>query len=165
MQGQILDYSVQNNSGIITTQEGRRYQFEGSEWKDASVPSRGMEVDFDVDDNNHAIGVYKALRSSSTVKLGSSGSKEKSRVVAGLLAFFLGFCGAHKFYLGFTLPGLIYLMCSWIFMMLAGVTHEDIFLIPTLIIYMFSSIDAVIYFTRTDEDFQRIYVEDKKQWF
>ena len=50
-------------------------------------------------------------------------------------------------------------------MMLAGVTEEDIFLIPTLIIYMFSSIDAVIYFTRTDEDFQRIYVEDKKQWF
>lgn len=165
MQGQILDYSVQNNSGIITTQEGQRYQFEGSEWKDASVPSRGMEVDFDVDAHNQAIGVYKALRSSSTVKLGSSGSKEKSRVVAGLLAFFLGFCGAHKFYLGFTLPGLIYLMCSWIFMMLAGVTDEDIFLIPTLIIYMFSSIDAVIYFTRTDEDFQRIYVEDKKQWF
>ena len=72
MQGQILDYSVQNNSGIITTQEGQRYQFEGSEWKDASVPSRGMEVDFDVDAHNQAIGVYKALRSSSTVKLGSS---------------------------------------------------------------------------------------------
>ena len=165
MQGQILDYSVQNNSGIITTQEGQRYQFEGSEWKDASVPSRGMEVDFDVDANNQAIGVYKALRSTNTVKLGSSGSKGKSKIVAGLMALFLGIFGVHKFYLGFTLPGLIYLMCSWIFMMLAGVTDEDIFLIPTLIIYMFSSIDAVIYFTRTDEDFQRIYVEDKKQWF
>lgn len=107
MQGQILDYSIQSNSGVITTKEGQRYQFEGSEWKDASLPSRGMEVDFDVDANNQAIGVYKALRSSNTVKLGSTGSKGKSRIVAGVLALFLGGYGIHKFYLGITVPGII----------------------------------------------------------
>ena len=165
MQGQILDYSIQSSSGIITTKEGQRYQFEGSEWKDASVPSRGMEVDFDVDANNQALGVYKALRSTNTVKLGSSGSKGKSKIVAGLMALFLGIFGVHKFYLGFTLPGMIYGMCSWIFWVLAGATEEPIFLLPMFIIGIFSLVDAVIYLSRTDEDFQRIYVEDKKQWF
>lgn len=165
MQGQILDYSIQSNSGVITTKEGQRYQFEGSEWKDASLPSRGMEVDFDVDANNQAIGVYKALRSSNTVKLGSTGSKGKSRIVAGVLALFLGGYGIHKFYLGITVPGIIYLLCNWIFLTLAIATEEDIFLIPIMIICIFALIDAVIYLTRTDEDFQRIYVEDKKQWF
>lgn len=49
MKGQILDYSVQDNAGIITTTEGPRYVFLGAEWKAKTVlPTRGMWVDFDV---------------------------------------------------------------------------------------------------------------------
>lgn len=37
----------------------------------------------------------------------------KSRVVAALLAFFLGGMGIHKFYLGRAGWGIIYLLFSW----------------------------------------------------
>lgn len=31
MKGQVLDFTVQSNSGVITTEEGKRYTFEGAE--------------------------------------------------------------------------------------------------------------------------------------
>ena len=39
----------------------------------------------------------------------------KSRIVAALLAFFLGGIGVHKFYLGQTAMGVVYLLFSWTF--------------------------------------------------
>ncbi len=33
MQGSILDYSVQHNTGIISGDDQNRYQFIGSEWR------------------------------------------------------------------------------------------------------------------------------------
>ena len=52
----------------------------------------------------------------------------KSRMVAALLAIFLGGIGAHKFYLGRTLWGLIYLVFCWtgipaILGILEGITY------------------------------------------
>ena len=41
MKGQILDYSVQTNSGTITGVDGGRYYFSGSEWKAGQAPVRG----------------------------------------------------------------------------------------------------------------------------
>lgn len=37
----------------------------------------------------------------------------KNKVIAALLAFFLGFIGIHKFYLGETGTGIIYLIFFW----------------------------------------------------
>jgi TM2 domain-containing membrane protein YozV len=37
----------------------------------------------------------------------------KSRMTAAILAFFLGGLGVHKFYLGRTLPGILYLVFCW----------------------------------------------------
>ncbi|KPS90936.1 hypothetical protein AN697_28135, partial [Enterobacter cloacae subsp. cloacae] len=45
----------------------------------------------------------------------SSGSGEKSRIAAALLAFFLGGFGAHKFYLGKIGQGFLYLIFCWTF--------------------------------------------------
>jgi TM2 domain-containing membrane protein YozV len=42
-------------------------------------------------------------------------TKTKSRLVAALLAFFLGGIGIHKFYLGQTAMGVVYLLFSWTF--------------------------------------------------
>lgn len=39
----------------------------------------------------------------------------KSKIVAGILAIFLGGFGVHKFYLGRVLMGLLYLFFSWTF--------------------------------------------------
>lgn len=61
MQGQILDFSIQNNRGVITTDDGVRHAFVGSEWKEQNMPTKGMRVDFDVNIDGHAIEIYKAL--------------------------------------------------------------------------------------------------------
>ena len=44
--GKVLDFSLQNG-GLITAEDGQRYHFEPSEWKEQSMPVRGMLVDFD----------------------------------------------------------------------------------------------------------------------
>ncbi|MDC0834289.1 putative membrane protein [Geitlerinema sp. FC II] len=37
----------------------------------------------------------------------------KNKAIAALLAFFLGFLGIHKFYLGQNFSGILYLILSW----------------------------------------------------
>ena len=64
MKGTILDFSIQTNTGIISGDDQNRYTFLGSEWKDASSPQRGVKVDFDLNATGQAVGVYKALGSS-----------------------------------------------------------------------------------------------------
>ncbi len=168
MKGQVLDYSIQENKGIITVEDGSRYTFEGKEWKEASPPAKGVTVDFEIGDNNSALGVYKALKAQSAIslpKVNGLNTGGKKKVVAGLLAIFLGGFGAHKFYLGMVVPAVIYLFGSFICSILAGITDEAIFLLPAFIIGLFSLIDAILYLTKSDDDFQTIYVDEKKQWF
>lgn len=56
MQGKILDFSIQTNSGIISGDDQKRYPFAGSEWKEQQLPKRGMSVDFDVNEQEQALG-------------------------------------------------------------------------------------------------------------
>jgi TM2 domain-containing membrane protein YozV len=71
----------------------------------------------------------------------TTGSKD--RVTAGILALLLGGIGAHKFYLGQTGLGVLYLCFSWT-------------LIPALVGF----IEGILYLTKSDEEFQQKYVED-----
>lgn len=57
----------------------------------------------------------------------------KSKVTAGILAILLGGLGIHKFYLGKTLQGIIYLLFCWLY-------------IPALI----GLIEGIIYLTMDD---------------
>ena len=70
----------------------------------------------------------------------SSGSGEKSRIAAALLAFFLGGFGVHKFYLGKIGQGFLYLIFCWTF-------------IPAIIAF----IEFIIYLCDSDEKFARKY--------
>lgn len=63
MKGKILDFSIQTNTGLISGEDGKRYSFSGSEWKEATSPVRGQAVDFDLDAQGQAVGVYVALSS------------------------------------------------------------------------------------------------------
>lgn len=78
MQGQILDFSIQQNTGVITGNDQKRYHFKGSEWKEQQHPRRGMQVDFDVDDNGEAIAIYSALHLSAHSNNIIQDFKEKS---------------------------------------------------------------------------------------
>lgn len=71
---------------------------------------------------------------------GISGSGRKERVVAALLAFFLGGIGGHKFYLGQIGMGILYLVFCWTF-------------IPAVV----ALIEGIIYLTMSDADFSRKY--------
>lgn len=71
---------------------------------------------------------------------GALGAGQKSRIVAAVLAFFLGAIGGHKFYLGQNGLGFLYLIFCWTF-------------IPTVIAF----IEGIIYLTMSDADFARKY--------
>lgn len=64
----------------------------------------------------------------------------RSRVVAGLLAIFLGGLGIHKFYLGKPIQGVIYLVFSWT-------------TIPMIIAF----IEGFYYFFMSDKSFESKY--------
>lgn len=58
MKGRILDFSIQTNTGVITGEDHKRYSFVGSEWKETQAPVRGYEVDFEINAEGQATGVY-----------------------------------------------------------------------------------------------------------
>ena len=47
MKGQLLDFSVQKNEGVISGADGTRYTFGGSEWRGDAQPNRGAWLDFE----------------------------------------------------------------------------------------------------------------------
>lgn len=67
----------------------------------------------------------------------------KDRVTAGVLGILLGGIGAHKFYLGETGLGILYLCFFWT-------------AIPAIV----GLIEGIIYLSKTDAEFQAQYVDD-----
>lgn len=146
MQGKILDYDNQNSKGIILGDNDLRYEFINTEFKSDQSIKIHQRVDFrEVDDM--AVEVYAQ----------QSTSFEKSKVVAALLAFFLGAFGFHKFYLGCTIAGITMLMVFILGFILLG--------IPSVIIGLIAFIESIIYIVKSDEDFEVRYVSSKKCWF
>jgi hypothetical protein len=82
MQGKILDFSVQTNSGIISGDDQQRYSFVGSEWKEQQLPKRGMSVDFDVNTDGHATAIYAALASPTQALLFNNFRKKRKAYTA-----------------------------------------------------------------------------------
>lgn len=109
MKGQILDFSIQENSGVISGADGVRYTFVGSEWKADDQPNRGVWVDFE-NQGQEAKGIYLALGATSGVRRG-----KKSKAAATLWGAFLGGFGAHKFYMGSWGWGIVYLLTFWLY--------------------------------------------------
>ena len=62
----------------------------------------------------------------------------KTKVVAALFAFFLGGFGAHKFYLGNTGKGILYLVFCWT-------------LIPSIVAF----VEGILFLTMSDESFNQ----------
>lgn len=72
--------------------------------------------------------------------VGTVAPNGKTRIAAALFAFFLGWLGAHKFYLGQVGFGILYLLFCWT-------------MIPAII----SLVEAILFFTMTDEVFTQKY--------
>ena len=160
MIGKILAYDPLKAEGIISAEDGNRYAFGGSDWRSSGdSPRTGAQVDFTVD-GNLAREIF--AMSSGNALADAFGGGQKSPIVAGLLALFLGAFGVHKFYLGYNTQGIILLVTSVIGWSLAIIV---IGLIPLMVVGVVCFIEAIIYLTKSESEFNRIYVDGKKYWF
>lgn len=146
MKGKILEFNVEKNSGIISGNDGKRYQFSKADWKVEKKPVNNQMVDFSIEEDK-AKEIY----------LDKVVSQDKNKLVAGLLAFFLGALGVHKFYLGCNKAGIIMLLCFFPGMFLFG--------IPTIIVGVIAFVEFIIYIVKSDEEFQETYIDNQKCWF
>ena len=77
--------------------------------------------------------------------------EDNKKLAAGLLAIILGPLGIHKFLLGYTRQGIIWLFLSLIsFGAITG---------------LLGLIEGIIYLTKSDEEFYRTYQLGRKPWF
>lgn len=84
--------------------------------------------------------------------------RQKDHVSAGLLAIFLGAFGMHKFYLGCNNAGFIMLAVSIIGSLLTlG--------IAAAVIWLIAIIEGIGYLTKSQTEFDRIYVLNQRDWF
>ena len=152
MKGQILEYTVQTNTGAISGSDGARYYFNGADWKGTCAPARGITVDFEVD-GNQARAIYTSV--------GSASSSSKNKTAAGLLAIFLGGLGIHKFYLGYTGPGIIFLLVNTVGFLVTWI----LLFMPNIVLGVIAFVEGIIYLTKTDEEFEQTYVANRRSWF
>jgi TM2 domain-containing membrane protein YozV len=76
------------------------------------------------------------------------------KLAAGICGILLGGLGIHKFVLGYTGAGLTMLLISVLSCgMLYGVMH------------IIGLIEGIIYLTRSDDEFTRLYVKGGRTWF
>lgn len=76
--------------------------------------------------------------------------KSEKKVVAGILGILLGTFAIHKFYLGYTKAGIIQLVLGLVTCGIVGIV---------------GFIEGIIYLTKSDEEFDRTYVQNQKEWF
>ena len=153
MKGLVLNYSTDSGSGVISGDDGQRYSFRESDWDDSRNPENGLRVDFEAVSDT-ATAIYIDLSSSS----GASGygsqqvPRRKSKIAAGLLALFIGGLGIHKFYLGYVGAGFIHIILTF-----------TVIGIP--VNWVITLIEAIIYFTKSDEDFYQTHEVGRRNFF
>jgi TM2 domain-containing membrane protein YozV len=117
-------------------------QFEGStDWKALS-----SYPEFAVDIPLNAPPPLYATRGSS--------DRASNKIAAGVCGILLGSLGVHKFILGYTGAGLIMLLVTLVTCGLAGV-----------VMHVIGLVEGIIYLTKSDEEFVRLYVDGRKEWF
>jgi TM2 domain-containing membrane protein YozV len=155
MRGKVLSYSDLDGSGLISGDDGHRYSFtRGDLGNDVRSVIPGTEVDFEISE-----GAARSVFVTTSPFSGLSGSLsgDKNKIVAALLAFFLGMLGIHKFYLGKTNAGIIMLLC--------GTVGWILFAIPPLVVGIIAFIEFIIYLVKSDQQFHQDYVVGDKSWF
>jgi TM2 domain-containing membrane protein YozV len=86
------------------------------------------------------------------MELQSMGADKK--LSAGICGIVLGSLGIHKFILGYRNEGLIMLLATVLTCGLAGIITGTVGLV-----------EEIIYLTKTDGDFVRTYIQNKRPWF
>lgn len=74
----------------------------------------------------------------------------EKKLVAGLCGILVGGFGIHKFILGYTTEGIIQIALTFITCGIGSVI---------------GLVEGIIYLTKSDEEFVRTYIQNKKGWF
>jgi len=74
----------------------------------------------------------------------------EKKITAGVCGILLGAFGVHKFILGYTTQGIIQIVITICTCGIGGII---------------GLIEGIIYLTKSDEDFVKIYIQGKKGWF
>ena len=90
--------------------------------------------------------------------LSTSASGESKKIPAALLAIFLGGLGVHKFYLGCNTAGVVTLLAT----VVGGLCTCGV---AAVVMWTITFIEGIVYLTKSDEEFDRLYVQSKKAWF
>ena len=123
MRGHVLGVDTRTGDGMITGEDGKRYSFRPPDWAHRGEPAVGLYVDFEAAESR-ALSIFPvpgAANAPATIGHGGysppppaaygSGS-DRNKLVAALLAFFIGPIGVHRFYLGRIGSGIAMLVLS-----------------------------------------------------
>jgi len=80
--------------------------------------------------------------------------RASNKIPAGICGIILGGLGVHKFILGYTGAGIAMLLIS---VLSCGILYP--------IMHLIGLIEGIIYLTKTDDEFVRLYVDNRKEWF
>jgi TM2 domain-containing membrane protein YozV len=114
MRGQILGVDKKRGVGLVAGDDGQRYAFRPEDWGQAGQPAIGLYVDFETqgDEARSLFPVPGANPHQRVATTAPPPSSDRNKLVAALLAFFLGTLGIHRFYLGRTGSGITMLVLS-----------------------------------------------------
>ena len=84
----------------------------------------------------------------------AAASRASNKIPAGICGILLGSLGIHKFILGYTGAGLIMLLLTVLTCGIAG-----------CVLHVIGLIEGIIYLCKTDDEFVRVYVDGRKEWF
>ncbi len=79
----------------------------------------------------------------------ASEEAKNKKIVAAILGILLGGLGVHKFYLGRTGAGIVHILLSFL-LGLGG---------------LIGLIEGIMYLVKSDDDFERDYINGDKKWF
>jgi TM2 domain-containing membrane protein YozV len=80
--------------------------------------------------------------------------RASNKIPAGICGILLGGLGVHKFILGYTGAGLVMLLVT---LLTCGVAYP--------VMHLIGLIEGIIYLCKPDEEFVRVYVDGRKEWF
>jgi TM2 domain-containing membrane protein YozV len=84
----------------------------------------------------------------------ASNPRASNKIAAGICGILLGWLGVHKFILGYTGAGLIMLLVT---VLTCGLAYP--------VMHVIGLIEGIIYLCKPDDEFVRVYVDGRKEWF